>query len=106
MNTTNKNKNQTMADNVEKLVSPNVHFEIETNGGVTNPATTIDLDEFSDDDGDRFDKVRYLCFRIKDFSTLCCVTRTDLCLSHLSLGAFTCRYIENTTTTRRWSTGR
>lgn len=58
---------QTMADNVveidlrtrqsEQLVSSNEHFEIETNGGVTNQATTIDLDDISDDDGDRFDKV-------------------------------------------------
>lgn len=67
MNTANKDNNQTMADNVaeidvrtrvsEQLVSSNEHFEIETTGGVTNQATTIDLDEFSDDDGDRFDKV-------------------------------------------------
>lgn len=67
MNPANKDKIQTMADNdaerdlrtriSEKLVSTQEHFEIETNGGVTNLATTIDLDEFSDDDGDRFDKV-------------------------------------------------
>lgn len=69
MNTVSKDTRATMSENVmeidhrtrisEQLVSPNEHFEIDTNGGVTNQATTIDLDEFSDDDGDHFDKVTY-----------------------------------------------